>query len=66
MEWITLEGGAEIYFSENIKLGKCKSCDADFLWGITQNQRWIQVVKDESGKYVPHLVHCPGAGKHRK
>ena len=20
------------------------------------------MVKDENGKYVPHLVHCPGAG----
>ena len=64
MNWITLEGGAQIYF--NGMKGQCKSCDANFLWGITKNDKWIPVAKDESGKHISHFANCPGAGKHRK
>lgn len=64
MNWITLEGGAEVFFND--AKGKCKSCGADFLWGITINRKWIPVVQDENGKYFSHFANCPGAGKYRK
>lgn len=63
MEWITLEGGAEVFFND--AKGKCKSCGVDFLWGTTKNNRWIPVVKD-GDKYISHFANCPGAGEHRK
>ena len=64
MERITLGGGAQIYF--NGKEGQCFSCNARFLWGITKNNKWIPIVKDENGKHISHFANCPGAGKHRK
>ena len=59
MEWITLEGGAEVFFND--QHGKCKSCGVDFLWGITRNNKWIPVVQDENGKFLSHFANCPGA-----
>mgnify|MGYP001575581322 FL=1 len=64
MEWITLEGGAEVFFYETD--GKCKSCDAVLMWGITKNNEWIPVVQDENGKFLSHFAGCPGAAEHRK
>ena len=64
MEWITLEGGTEVFFYGTD--GKCKSCGANFLWSITKNNKWIPVVQDENGKFLSHFADCPGAAEHRK
>ena len=64
MEWTELEGGAKVFF--NGKNGFCKSCKTAFSWGVTKNNKWMPVVKDENGKFVSHFSNCPGAGEYRK
>jgi hypothetical protein len=65
MNWITLEGGAEVFIEES-KGGICKSCGTRFVWGVTRNNKFIPVTKTPEGKWISHFADCPGAGKHRK
>lgn len=65
MEWLTLEGGAQVFIDNPAKKGICKSCKTEFTWGTTKGNRWMPIVWVD-GKAVSHFSNCPGAGKHRR
>lgn len=64
MNWIKLEGGAEVFLNDST--GVCKSCGKRFLWGVTKKNKWMPVTQNEDGTYISHFSDCSGASKHRK
>ena len=65
MQWLTLEGGAQVFIDSPEKKGVCKSCKAEFIWGVTKKNKWMPIVKN-GDKYTSHFSNCPGSKNFRK
>ncbi|MCK5061742.1 hypothetical protein KAR28_04275 [Candidatus Parcubacteria bacterium] len=63
---IILLGGTGVYVDFSKRPVKCRSCNAEIRFGLTDNNKFIPIEEVEEGVYQSHFASCPDATKFRR